>query len=96
MGPRERLVRVMSDIIPLGVVTVSDRAFQGVYEDQGGPAIEAEYARILTSPWRPERRLVPDEIPAIKAALIELADGVTLDEVKAKTEATFRVALKNA
>ena len=74
MGPRERLVRGMSDIIPLGVVTVSDRAFQGVYEDQGGPAIEAEYARILTSPWRPERRLVPDEIPAIKAALIELAD----------------------
>lgn len=64
----------MSDIIPLGVVTVSDRAFRGIYEDQGGPAIEAEYARILTSPWRPERRLVPDEIPAIQAALIELAD----------------------
>ena len=56
----------MNATVPIGVVTVSDRAFRGVYVDQGGPAIEAEYARILTSPWRPERRLVPDEIPAIR------------------------------
>jgi molybdopterin adenylyltransferase len=48
--------------IPIGVVTISDRAFRGVYEDKGGPGIEAE------------RRVVPDERPAIEAALIALAD----------------------
>ncbi len=61
-------------MIPLGVVTVSDRASRGEYEDKGGPAIEAEFARILTSPWRAVRRLVPDDIPDIERALIELAD----------------------
>lgn len=60
--------------IPIGVVTVSDRASAGVYEDKGGPGIEAALAAILATPWRPERRLVPDERPAIEAALRELAD----------------------
>jgi len=60
--------------IPIGVVTVSDRASQGVYEDKGGPGIEAALADLLASPWRPVRRLVPDEQPRIEAALIELAD----------------------
>ena len=64
----------MADI-PIGVVTISDRAAQGVYEDKGGPGIEAALAELLMSPWRPERRLVPDERPAIEAALIGLADG---------------------
>jgi molybdopterin adenylyltransferase len=63
----------MADI-PIGVVTVSDRASRGVYEDKGGPGIEAGLADLLASPWRPERRLVPDERPAIEAALIALAD----------------------
>jgi molybdopterin adenylyltransferase len=60
--------------IPIGIVTVSDRAHQGVYEDKGGPAIAAELARMLTTPWVGAPRLVPDEIPAISGALIELAD----------------------
>jgi molybdopterin adenylyltransferase len=60
--------------IPIGVVTVSDRASQGVYEDKGGPGIEAALTAILATPWRPARRLVPDERPAIEAALRELAD----------------------
>ena len=64
----------MADI-PIGVVTISDRASQGVYEDKGGPGIEAALAELLMSPWRPERRLVPDERAAIEAALIALADG---------------------
>jgi molybdopterin adenylyltransferase len=63
----------MADI-PIGVVTISDRASRGVYEDKGGPGIEAALADLLASPWRPERRLVPDERPAIEAALIALAD----------------------
>jgi molybdopterin adenylyltransferase len=63
----------MSDI-PIGIVTVSDRAFAGVYEDKGGPGIEAALAAILSSNWRPVRRVIPDERPAIEAALRELAD----------------------
>lgn len=61
-------------VVPIGVVTVSDRASRGVYEDQGGPGVEAALARILATPWRPVRRLVPDERPEIEAALRELAD----------------------
>ena len=60
--------------IPIGIVTVSDRAFAGVYEDKGGPGIEAALAAILSSPWRPVRRVIPDERHAIEAALRELAD----------------------
>lgn len=64
----------MADQHPIGIVTVSDRASQGVYQDQGGPAIQAELARTLTTPWRPVVRLVPDERAALEAALIELCD----------------------
>ena len=63
----------MTDI-PIGVVTISDRASRGVYEDKGGPGIEAALKELLATPWRPERRVVPDERPAIEAALIALAD----------------------
>lgn len=58
----------------IGVVTISDRAFRGIYPDQGGPGIETALARLLASPWRAVRRLVPDERLAIEAALRELAD----------------------
>ncbi len=60
--------------VPIGVVTVSDRASRGEYEDRGGPGIEAALARILATPWRPVRRLVPDERADIEAALRDLAD----------------------
>jgi len=60
--------------IPIGVVTISDRAARGVYEDKGGPGIEAALLDLLASPWRPVRRLVPDERQEIEAALRELAD----------------------
>jgi molybdopterin adenylyltransferase len=60
--------------IPIGVVTVSDRASQGLYEDRGGPGIESALSELLASPWRPARRLAPDERRLIEAALIELAD----------------------
>ena len=64
----------MSDT-PIGVLTISDRASKGVYEDKGGPGIEAALAELLAMPWRPVRRLVPDERPAIEAALRDLADA---------------------
>ncbi len=60
--------------ISLGIVTISDRASTGVYEDRSGPAIQSVYARWIVTPWQPEYRLVPDEQPLIEAALRELAD----------------------
>lgn len=64
----------MTEQIPIGVVTVSDRASQGVYEDKGGPAIVDWLGKALTSPWRPVARVIPDEQAVIEAALRELAD----------------------
>ena len=64
----------MTDEAVIGVVTVSDRASQGIYEDRGGPAISAYLERVLANPWRREARLVPDERATIAAALRELAD----------------------
>ena len=60
----------------IGVVTVSDRASRGEYEDLGGPAIERFLARHLTTEWLPVRRLVSDERSAIEACLRELCDEV--------------------
>lgn len=61
-------------MVPIGVVTVSDRASAGLYDDKGGPGVEAALAAILASPWRPVRRVIPDERDRIEATLIELAD----------------------
>jgi molybdopterin adenylyltransferase len=58
----------------IGVVTVSDRASRGEYEDLGGPAIRAYFDEVLTTPWAPVARLVEDEQPRIEAALKELVD----------------------
>jgi molybdopterin adenylyltransferase len=60
--------------IRIGIVTVSDRASQGVYQDLGGPAIQACLAEILSCPWEPVARLIPDELPVIEATLGELCD----------------------
>jgi molybdopterin adenylyltransferase len=59
----------------IGILTVSDRASRGEYEDRGGPAIHQYFAEVLTSPWEPVPRLVPDERETIAAALVELADA---------------------
>lgn len=64
----------MSTIARIGIVTVSDRAAQGVYEDRGGPAIMAELERFLTSAWVAEKRVIADEQHLIEATLTELAD----------------------
>lgn len=58
----------------VGVVTVSDRAHRGEYEDRSGPAILAWLDGALLSPWTPLSRLVPDEQADISATLVELAD----------------------
>jgi molybdopterin adenylyltransferase len=56
------------------VVTISDRASRGEYEDRGGPAIGAYLNSVLTSPWVPILRVIPDERPIIEATLKELCD----------------------
>ena len=58
----------------IGILTVSDRAYRGVYEDLGGPAIQAYMSEALTNDWAPAAVVVPDELDAIEAALIELVD----------------------
>ncbi|WP_417748273.1 molybdopterin adenylyltransferase [Rosistilla oblonga] len=58
----------------IGIVTVSDRASRGEYQDRGGPAIEAYLQEVLQSPWRAVPRLVPDDIDAIADALQELSE----------------------
>ena len=58
----------------IGIVTVSDRAYRGVYEDLGGPAIQDYMGEALTNAWEPAAVVVPDELDAIQAALIELVD----------------------
>ena len=62
------------DAVRIGLVSVSDRASSGVYEDKGIPALRDWLARALRNPVTYETRLVPDEPPAISAALIELVD----------------------
>ncbi|MFP4330794.1 MAG: molybdopterin adenylyltransferase [Spirochaetaceae bacterium] len=59
----------------IGILTVSDRASAGNYEDRSGPAIEAWLTEVLATPWRKIYRLVPDERELIEAELIELADS---------------------
>ena len=56
----------------IGILTVSDRASRGEYEDKSGPAIVAALREFLSCDWTPVVRVVPDERPAIEAALIEL------------------------
>ncbi|MFA5774341.1 MAG: molybdopterin adenylyltransferase [Ilumatobacteraceae bacterium] len=58
----------------IGVVTVSDRASAGTYEDRGGPAIAAYLADHLTSQWISVTRLVADEPDLVSRTLIELSD----------------------
>jgi molybdopterin adenylyltransferase len=67
--------------LTIGLVSVSDRASRGVYEDQGLPALEAWLASALTTPWHAEKRLIPDEQPAIERTLIDLADVAGCDLV---------------
>tara|TARA_B100000929_G_scaffold273359_1_gene245680 strand:- start:2055 stop:2588 length:534 start_codon:yes stop_codon:yes gene_type:complete len=57
----------------IGILTVSDRASRGEYEDRGGPAIREYLGEVLNSEWEPVARIVTDDQPLIEAALAELA-----------------------
>ena len=58
----------------IGIVTVSDRASRGEYEDLGGPAISDYLNEVLTSPWQPIARVISDDQPLIEQTLSELCD----------------------
>ena len=61
------------DAAKIGILTVSDRASRGEYEDRGGPAIREYLGEVLSSEWEPVARIVTDAQPLIEAALAELA-----------------------
>ncbi|MGH8781547.1 molybdopterin adenylyltransferase [Paraburkholderia sp.] len=67
--------------LTVGLVSISDRASSGVYEDKGIPALQEWLAVALTSPWRAETRLISDDAPTISATLIELVDSAGCDLV---------------
>jgi molybdopterin adenylyltransferase len=60
--------------VRIGIVTVSDRASAGLYEDKSGPAIRQVLDEIVSTAWEACQRLIPDEQPLIEQALAELAD----------------------
>src|SRR5512140_3972081 len=63
------------DPVRICIVSVSDRASTGVYEDKGLPALQQWLGRALKNPITFEPRLIPDEQPRISAALIELVEA---------------------
>jgi molybdopterin adenylyltransferase len=63
------------DAIRIGIVSISDRASSGVYQDQGLPALQAWLTRALKNPITFDARLIPDEQKTISATLIELVDA---------------------
>lgn len=63
------------DQVRIGIVSVSDRASSGVYEDKGLPALQDWLVRALKNPIHFEPRLIPDEQARISATLIELVEA---------------------
>jgi molybdopterin adenylyltransferase len=66
----------LPDPIPakIGILTVSDRASAGLYEDISGPAIEAWLGKALSVPFTLEKRVIPDGFDSVRDALIDMAD----------------------
>ena len=69
------------DTVRVGIVSVSDRASSGIYEDKGVPALQDWLSHALLNPVIWETRLIPDEQAAISAALCELVDEARCDLV---------------
>jgi molybdopterin adenylyltransferase len=70
-----------NDELKVGLVSISDRASTGVYEDKGIPALQEWLGSALTSPWRAETRLIADDRASIEQTLIELVDDCRCDLV---------------
>jgi molybdopterin adenylyltransferase len=63
-----------SPLARIGIVTVSDRASRGEYEDRGGPAIREYFSAVLTCAWEPVARVIADDQPLVEETLIDLVD----------------------
>ncbi|EEV25259.1 molybdenum cofactor biosynthesis protein [Actinobacillus minor 202] len=68
------MTALSKDKLKIGLVSVSDRASQGIYQDQGIPELQAWLECALTAPFEVETRLIPDEQAVIEQTLIELSD----------------------
>lgn len=71
----------MSEELKVAIITVSDRASRGEYEDRGGPAIEAWLNKVLKTPWQPIKRVIQDDQFLIEETLITLCDEDKVDLV---------------
>ena len=65
----------LHDAVKIGIVSISDRASTGVYEDKGLPALQEWLSKALLNPITYEARLIPDEKERISATLIELVNA---------------------
>ncbi len=65
----------LHDLVKIGIVSISDRASTGVYEDKGLPALQTWLNSALKNPLQFESRLIPDEKERISATLVELVDA---------------------
>lgn len=68
------MTALSKDKLKIGLVSVSDRASQGIYQDQGIPELQTWLESALTAPFEVETRLIPDEQAVIEQTLIELSD----------------------
>jgi molybdopterin adenylyltransferase len=66
----------MQNILNIGLVSISDRASSGVYEDKGIPSLREWLEKTLTSPFRLETRLIADEQSIIESTLVDLVDNI--------------------
>jgi molybdopterin adenylyltransferase len=75
MTPLQDTSSTEHDPVKIGIVSISDRASTGVYEDKGLPALQAWLGHALKNPLQFEPRLIPDEKERISATLIELVEA---------------------
>jgi len=75
MTPSQDTPSTDHDPVKIGIVSISDRASSGVYEDKGLPALQAWLGHALKNPLQFEPRLIPDEKERISATLIELVEA---------------------
>ncbi|MRT27448.1 molybdopterin adenylyltransferase [Herbaspirillum sp. CAH-3] len=77
----EAVTPVVHEVLRVGLVSISDRASGGVYQDQGIPALQEWLSKALTSAFEVETRLIPDERAQIEQTLVELVDVARCDLV---------------
>lgn len=77
----EAVTPVVREVLRVGLVSISDRASGGVYQDQGIPALQEWLSKALTSAFEVETRLIPDERAQIEQTLVELVDVARCDLV---------------